>query len=296
MGQFLKFLDEVVNFPPNFRGLLLITWSDTSVQGWGSVVGLLLYPNGVLAAVPITRSGASTGSATTADVFPHTADGQIPGFDYVAQIILMNGDGRDLDSKLEFLDDAGNPVAMNLEVVGVAPSQSSNTFQVRVPAKGIRVLRGGNSGGPARSAWVRLTRGSNFFAAQVDFIVLPRLGAGKIEGIPLTQVSVQRAAEADPTFMPVIQDTSGSMGFALANNSTAAISATATALDEEARTVGSFPVNIPSQGRVIGFLEEKLQLPEHFRGLLRINWPSFSQTGSAVGLIQYPNGVLAAVP
>ncbi|MBI3940880.1 MAG: hypothetical protein HY315_08600, partial [Acidobacteria bacterium] len=296
MGQFLKFLDEAVSLPVNFRGLVLITWADTSVQGWGSVVGLLLYPNGVLAAVPITRSGSSTGSATTTDAFPHTADGQIPGFEYVAQIILMNGDARDLDSRLEFFDDAGAPVAMNLEAVGVSPAQSGSTFQIRVPAKGIRVLRGGNSGGPARSAWVRLTRGSNFFAGQVDFIVLPRSGAGKVEGMPLTQVSVQSSSEADTAFMPVIHDTSGSMGFALANDSSGPIAAMAMVLDEEARTVGSFPISIPFQGRAIGFLEEKMRLPEHFRGLLRIVWPSFNRSASTVGLVLYPNGVLAAVP
>lgn len=301
-GQLVRFLNEVVQLPANFRGLLHIAWTDSAVPGWGLVVGLVLYSNGTLATVPVVRAGTSTGTATTADVFPHTADGQAGGFDYIAQIVVGNGDTRDLDVKLEFIGSDGNPLPFSLEVVGVSGPRLDSVFQVTVPAKGVRVLRGGNSSSPAQSAWVRLTRSSNFLASQVDFIVVPRAASTKIDGVPLTQVSVQRAATSGIPSMSIIQDTGGGLGFAIANNnSSRTVSGTATIHDENAQVVGSFTVSVGPLGRLVSFLNEKLQLPEHFRGVLRFRWPDFSgpafdQAGFVVGLVQYPNGVLAAVP
>src|SRR5262249_55416952 len=136
MGQFIKFVDEAVSLPQNFRGVLQIAWSGATP---GYAVGLLLYPNGTLAAVPVVPVGNSSASVT--EVFPHTADGVIPGFAYVGQIVLVNGDSRDIQVSVETFGDNGAPLSFNFEVVGVAPPDPGSVVLLTVPANSMRVLR-----------------------------------------------------------------------------------------------------------------------------------------------------------
>lgn len=243
----------------------------------------------------VTHAHAQSQTDQTTYVFPQIADGDIGnGLRYSAELTVRNNSDTPVNVTVDFLGDNGQPVAFALGLASAgAGAETASRFQFSVPGRGLRVLRGGSGAYPARAAWARVTS-----EVRARPSLTYRLESTAAPGPPLTEVTVldARSSAGQKMAVPVVQDLGRArLGVAIANNLDRVLNGQATVYNENGISVGTFSVQVPANGQVVKFLNELVQLPANFRGLLQIDW-STAGNGIMMGLAQYPDGVLAAVP
>ena len=215
--------------------------------------------------VPLQLAASFTGST-----LPHFAS----GLGWTTQVVLINQTENVLDGKIVFLDQAGQPIAVESEL------GSGSSFNYRVQAKSAFRLRTSDSA-TLRVGSVRigsivpsgdLPVGFLIFSYRTGGVTVSATGVPPVRTASAARLFVEASSESGPGSIQT--------GIAIANVSSASVhvSFDVTGLDGSSTGLRG-DLDIPSGGQAAKFLKEipgLALLPVPFQGVLRISAPSAS--------------------
>ena len=209
------------------------------------------------------------------------------GGQWKTTITLINKGTTSATARLNFFDDAGNPLPLPL-IFPQGPQPQGPVLTATIdrtvnPGAALVIESSRQDAGPALAGWAQLLSSGDIsgfavFSAQQGEAVVP-----------------VESRNAD-SYVLYFDGTAGSAtGVALANTITQAVSVVATVRDDSGATVGSATIAVPAMGHTSFNLADQFSATAQKRGTLELKTAAPGQI-SALGLRFSPAGIFSAVP
>lgn len=263
--QEARFVDELLDVEPGFRGLLVVD-SPALLAAVG-----LRFGAGVLSTIPVI--GLDSGDATRGSfLFPHSGDGAGLSMRFVINNL---GDEDPVVGKVSFLDSKGQPQELPLA------QGSASEFPLDLASHATLLLSSEGSSNPVKTGFVSVEAEP----ATVGGVAIFKYASGP-------EASVLPSYPGRKFSLFVTHTTGLDTGVALNRSGSAAVNLAL--YGEDGSLIASRPFDFPEDGRQGAlFLGELFpELGQDFRGLLLLE---SEEDFAAVGL-RFGGGVLSTIP